>query len=57
MSIAEKEYKSRGKIDDKKIKNVETVPDWFDKKINESKVSSDEEKDFLERLRKARGES
>ena len=56
MNIAEKEYKTRENIDSKKIKKVETVPDWFDKKISESNVSFDEEKNFLEKLRKARGE-
>jgi len=56
MNIAEKEYKSRNKSDNKVLKNVETVPDWFDKKIEKSNVSEVEEKDFLEMLRKARGE-
>lgn len=57
MNIAEKEYKQKSKIIDKKVKKIDVVPDWFNKSIEESSVSEDVEKDFLERLRKARGES
>ena len=55
MKLAEKEYKGRKDVS-KSSKSVSSVPDWFDKNIEESSVSSDEEKLFLERLREARGD-
>lgn len=55
MKLAEKEYKNRVPSKNK-IRNVSTVPDWFNKNIEESTVSNDEEKQFLEKLKEVRGE-
>lgn len=55
MKIAEKEYKNRN-VTSKKIENV-AVPDWYNKNIESSSVSEEEEKQFLEKLKKVRGES
>ena len=54
MKIAEKEYKNRKttKTEKQEIK----VPNWFNKNIEESKVSTEEEQEFLEKIKKARGE-
>ena len=54
MKLAEKEYKSRKTVS--KTVKVTSVPDWFDKNIEESSVSSEEEKQFLEKLKEVRGE-
>ena len=54
MKLAEKEYK--GRKSSVRSPKVSSVPDWFDKNIEESSVSSDEEKLFLERLKEARGD-
>ena len=56
MKMAEKEYKNRQPSNKKKI-NSESIPDWFNKNISESSVSDEEEKEFLEKLKKVRGES
>ena len=58
MKLAEKEYKSRKNTDVKINKkfNVSTVPDWFDKKINETNVSLEEQQSFMEKLKELRGE-
>lgn len=56
MKLAEKEYKNRNNVNVKGVKSVEKVPDWFDKKIEKSTVSDIEEKEFLEKLKRVRGE-
>lgn len=56
MKLAEKEYKNRNNVSVKGVKSVEKVPDWFDKKIEKSTVSDIEEKEFLEKLKRVRGE-
>jgi len=57
MKIAEKEYKNRNvSSSSKKIENV-AVPDWYNKNIESSNVSKKEEEEFLEKLKKVRGES
>ena len=55
MKIAEKEYKSK-KVGTKSAKNISSVPDWFNKNIEESQVSTEEEKQFLEKLKEVRGD-
>lgn len=57
MKIAEKEYKNKKVSSSVKKVNSDVVPEWFDKKIEESSVSKDEEHEFLEKLKKVRGES
>lgn len=56
MKLAEKEYKNRNVVKEKKSENVERVPDWFNKSIKESTVSSSEEQEFLRKLKEVRGE-
>lgn len=56
MNLAEKEYNNKNSFN-KKVSNVSTVPDWFNKNIEKSNVSDLEEKEFLEKLKKVRGES
>jgi len=56
MKLAEKEYKNRNVVKEKKNSNVEHVPDWFNKSIKESTVSSSEEQEFLQKLKEVRGE-
>lgn len=56
MKLAEKEYKNRSVIKDKKIRELEVVPDWFNKNIESSNVSSEEERQFLDKLKEARGD-
>lgn len=53
MRMAEKEHKKYNKKDQKQIvkSNVETIPDWFDKKI-EKKDVKEEEKNEIESLLK-----
>ena len=53
MKLAEKEYKSNNT---KKETSVSSVPEWFDKKIESSNVSSMDEEEFLRRVKEARGE-
>lgn len=56
MKIAEKEYKNRqNKNDNKKIEIV-NKPEWFNKKIEEKSTTELEQKEFLEKLKKIRGE-
>ena len=55
MKMAEKEYSNRNTKVTKKI-NSETVPEWFNKKIESNSVSDLEEKEFLEKIKQARGE-
>ena len=55
MKMAEKEYSNRNTKVTKKV-NSETVPEWFNKKIESSSVSDLEEKEFLEKIKQARGE-
>lgn len=54
MNIAEKEYKNKKTT--KKEKQEIKVPNWFNKNIEESKVSIEEEQEFLEKIKRARGE-
>jgi len=43
MRLAEKEHKKYNKKEVKKeVTNVETIPDWFDKKIEKKEVAADE---------------
>ena len=53
MRVAEREHKKYSKKEDKKIvyKNVETIPEWFDKKIEKKEVKL-EEKNEIENLLK-----
>ena len=53
--MAEKEYSNRNTKVTKKV-NSETVPEWFNKKIESNSVSDLEEKEFLEKIKQARGE-
>lgn len=53
MKLAEKEYKSK---DTKRLSNVSSVPEWFNKKIESSTVSNLEEEEFLKKIKEARGE-
>lgn len=55
MKLAEKEYKER-KVVVKKVSNVSSVPEWFDKNIEEENVSALEEEEFLKKIKEARGE-
>ena len=55
MKMAEKEYSNRNIKTVKKV-NSETVPEWFNKKIESNSVSDLEEKEFLEKIKQARGE-
>ena len=51
MKIAEKEHKKKNKkVTNKEVKNAKT-PDWFDKDIMRSEVSSDEENQLEELLK------
>lgn len=54
MNLAEKEY--RNKKTTTKSKQEIKVPTWFNKNLEESSVSNEEEQEFLEKLKKARGE-
>ena len=56
MKLAEKEYKNRNVVKNKKVSDVETVPEWFNKNIESSNVSSEEEQLFLDKLKQVRGE-
>ena len=55
MKLAEKEYKSKN-VKERKVQNVSNVPEWFNKNVESSNVSDLEEKEFLEKLKKVRGE-
>ncbi len=54
MKLAEKEYKSKKTVT-KSVKQV-TVPEWFNKNIEEKNASLDEEEEFLKKIKEARGE-
>lgn len=56
MKLAEKEYKSKKTTNNKKIVNVTSVPDWFNKEIKESHTSDIEQKNFEEKLKELRGD-
>lgn len=58
MKLAEREYKNRKTSDTRVSKkvNVTTVPEWFDKKINETNASEEEQQNFMEKLKELRGE-
>jgi replication initiation and membrane attachment protein len=56
MKIAEKEYKSHNKVVERKSSDTPIVPEWFNKKIEKSDVSNEEEMEFLEKIRRVRGE-
>lgn len=52
MNLAEKEYKSKKSYTQtKNIKHTQKKPEWFDKKIEESIVSEEEQKEFENRLK------
>lgn len=52
MQLAEKEHKRYNKKETKRIvRNVETIPEWFDKKIEKKEVKADE-KNEIENLLK-----
>ncbi len=55
MKLAEKEYKNK-KTNIKPNNQVAPVPEWFNKNIEEGNVSLDEEEEFLNKLKEARGE-
>ena len=54
MNLAEKEYKGKKTVT-KSVKQV-TVPEWFNKNIEEKNASLDEEEEFLKKIKEARGE-
>lgn len=54
MNLAEKEYKGKKTVT-KSVKQV-TVPEWFNKNIEEKNASIDEEEEFLKKIKEARGE-
>ena len=56
MKLAEKEYKTRKNTStvNKKVSN--NIPEWFDKKIEKSSVSNEEEQEFLKKLKEVRGD-
>lgn len=56
MKLAEKEYKSKKTNNTKKKTNVEVVPDWFDKKIEQANASLEEQENFMNKLKELRGE-
>ena len=56
MNLAEKEYKSRKKNVKSSSKQEVSVPEWFNKNIEEENVSIDEEEEFLKKLKEVRGE-
>ena len=49
--LAEKEYKSRKSSTKLKTIKVESKPDWFDKNIDESIVSEEEQLEFEKKLK------
>lgn len=51
MQLAEKEYKSRKSSTKLKTIKVESKPDWFDKNIDESIVSEEEQLEFEKKLK------
>ena len=57
MKLAEKEYNNRNISKNKKTLSVSSVPDWFNKNVDESSVSTEEQQKFLEKLKEVRGES
>lgn len=56
MKLAEKEYKSKKTVSNSKKVTTTSVPEWFNKDVSESNVSSMEENEFLDKLKKLRGE-
>lgn len=52
MRLAEKEHKKYNKKEVKKVvHNIETIPDWFDKKIEKKEVGADEKAQIEELLK------
>lgn len=57
MKLAEKEYKTKTQITNKTQQKEQPIPEWFNKKIEKTTVTNEEEQEFLEKLKQARGES
>lgn len=51
MILAEKEHKSKNTTAVKTVKHIEKKPNWFDKNIEESLVSEEEQLEFEQRLK------